>query len=144
MRQLLEVADERGLYVEWDPRLGSHLRGLYEHATRTIIINSRMSLTLQKYALAHELGHAWHNHAWTGSPHADSSAERLADEHAARLLIDPVEYAVAEQLVGPHAGAIATELGTVAEVVTVWQRILRKVPRIGYAAPLRGRTGRIA
>ncbi|MDF2805433.1 MAG: hypothetical protein K0S43_379 [Cellulosimicrobium sp.] len=137
MKQLLEVAAERGLYVEWDPRLGSNLRGYYDCDARTIVLNSRGSLTVQKYALAHELGHAWHNHAWTGDPHADASAERLADEYAARLLIDPIEYVRAERLVGPHAGAIAYELDIAAEVVTVWQRILRKVPRVGYPTPLR-------
>lgn len=143
MKQLLGVAEERGLWVEWDPRLGENLWGYTDVATRTVVLNSHMSVKRQKYALAHELGHAWHNHSWTGRPHEDAVAERLADEHAARLLIDPAEYVRAEALVGPHAGAIALELDTVAEVVTVWQRILRKIPRVSYPAPLR-RTDRIA
>lgn len=143
MKQLLGVAEERGLWVEWDPRLGENLWGYTDVVTRTVVLNSRMSMTRQKYALAHELGHAWHNHSWTGRPHEDAAAERLADEHAARLLIDPAEYVRAEALVGPHAGAIALELDTVAEVITVWQRILRTVPRVPYPTPLR-RTDRIA
>ncbi|WP_194521940.1 ImmA/IrrE family metallo-endopeptidase [Cellulosimicrobium sp. JZ28] len=143
MKHLLGVAEERGLWVEWDPRLGENLWGYTDVPARTVVLNSRMAVTRQKYALAHELGHAWHNHTWTGRPHEDETAERLADEYAARLLIDPAEFVRAEQLVGPHAGAIALELGTVAEVITVWQRLLRKVPCVRYATPLR-RTDRIA
>lgn len=143
MKHLLGVAEERGLWVEWDPRLGENLWGYTDVPARTIVLNSHMSMPRQKYALAHELGHAWHNHEWTGRPHEDERAERIADEHAAQLLIDPVEYAHAEELVGPHAGAIAVELGTVAQAVVAWQRILRKIPRVGYAAPLQ-RVGRIA
>lgn len=144
MKKLLGVAEERGLWVEWDPCLGPELGGYFHSESRTVVLNSSMAIPRQKYALAHELGHAWHNHTWTGRPHDDAAAERLADEHAARLLIDPAEYVRAEALVGPHAGAIALELDTVAEVVTVWQRVLRKIPRVGYATPLRNRIGRIA
>ncbi len=121
MKRLLEIAWARGLYVEWDPGLGDHLRGLYDHATGTIVLNSRMSLRQQRYALAHELGHAWHGHRWTGDPHRDDHAERLADVHAARLLIAPAEYAQAERLVGPEPGALATELGVAVGAVRAWQ-----------------------
>ena len=120
MKQLLMIARERGLFVEWD-RLGDYLRGLYDHATGTIVLNSSMSMRLQRYALAHELGHAWHEHRWTGDPHRDARAERLADSHAARLLITPLEYARAESLVGPEPGALATELGVPLGVITAWQ-----------------------
>ncbi|GAA1403970.1 hypothetical protein GCM10009600_12930 [Oerskovia paurometabola] len=111
--------------MEWDPRMGEYLRGVYEHDVRTITINSGMSRNQTRYAVAHELGHAWYGHRWLGDPHGDALAERLADQHAAQLLIDRHEYARAELLVGPHPGAIATELDLDVCVVAAWQSMLR-------------------
>lgn len=123
---LLEIARERGLFVEWSPRLGDWLRAYYDRETCTITLNSRLSLQQQAFALAHELGHAWHGHTHTGNPGADLGAERLADEYAARLLIEPGRYAAAEALRGPHPGAIADELGVHQDAVEVYQRVLRQ------------------
>lgn len=124
--------------MEWDPRMGEYLRGLYEHDVRTITINSGMSRNQICYAVAHELGHAWYGHRWLGDPHGDAAAERLADQHAARLLIDRREYARAEALVGPHPGAIALELDLDPCVVAAWQSMLRT----SRVTPLGTRTGR--
>lgn len=140
MRELLDIARQRGLYVEWDPTLGENLRGLYDYATGTVVLNSRMSLRNQRYALAHELGHAWHDHRWTGDPHRDAAAERLADAHAAQLLISPAEYALAEHLVGPEPGALAHELGVSAWVVLAWQTEARRGRAWTHTGPLRAVT----
>jgi Zn-dependent peptidase ImmA (M78 family) len=126
MRRLLDLAWERGLTVEWDPRLGDYLRGLYDHASRTIILNSRLPVRALRCTLAHELGHAWYGHRWTGDPHADQRAEELADEHGTQLLIAPAEYARAERLVGPEAGALALELDVTVWMVRAWQSAARR------------------
>lgn len=133
MRVLLTIARERGLYVEWCPGLGDWLRGYYDRRARTITLNSRLNAVQQRYALAHELGHAWHDHAYSDDPHADVEAERLADEHAVGLLIEPAQYAAAELLRGPHPGAIADELGVHQDAVEVYQRVLRRrAPRTDF------------
>lgn len=96
--------------------------GEYLHAGRLITINPRRSTVVQRVTLAHELGHAHHAHAWTDDPRLHARQERLADEHAARLLISPAEYAIAEALVGEHPGALAKELGVLERVVITWRR----------------------
>lgn len=47
--------------------------------------------------------------------------ERRADEFAARLLISPIEYRLAESLHDGHIGAIAYELGVTVRLVEVWR-----------------------
>jgi Zn-dependent peptidase ImmA (M78 family) len=123
MQELLGLARSHGLTVEWSAALGEYVRGLYEHERRVITLASGLTGAQARATLAHEIGHAWYGHRRTGDPYRDADAERLADEYAARLLIDPIAYAAAEQLVGPHPGAIARELGVTAAVVQVWQRV---------------------
>ena len=136
MRELLVIARERGVDVEWSRDMGDWLRGVYEHHVRTITINSSMDLWQQRYTLAHELGHAWHEHELdVDDPHGEPEAERLADEHAASLLIDPEQYARAETIRGPHPGALADELGVHPDVVLIFQRVLRRIPPVAYATP---------
>lgn len=124
--------------------MGDYLRGLYEHDVETITINSTMSRNQIRYAVAHELGHAWHGHRWVGDPHGDAANERLADQHAARLLINSAEYARAEALVGPHPGALALELDLDPCVVLAWQAMLQDthVAPLGFAQPRRNRPNR--
>jgi Zn-dependent peptidase ImmA (M78 family) len=136
MRVLMRIAHERGLFVEFDRDMGEWLRGYYDHDARTITLNAWLDELQRPYTLAHELGHAWHGHTFDGDdPHGDPEAERLADEHAASLLIDPAKYARAEKLRGPHPGALADELGVHQDVVTIFQSVLRRVPPVAYATP---------
>lgn len=123
MRELVALANARGLRVAWSPALGEYVRGVYEHDRRTITLACGLTTAQARSALAHEIGHAWYGHRWTGDPHEDADAERLADEYAARLLVDQGAYAAAEQLVGPHPGAIARELTVTADIVRAWQRV---------------------
>lgn len=126
MLSLMEVARQRGLHVDTRADMGDRLRGLYEHDKATISINSKLTHAQMRCTLAHELGHAWHAHRWCGHPHIDRESERLADEHAALLLIEPRAYARAERLYGPHAGAIAVELEVEPAVIAVWRRLARR------------------
>lgn len=135
MRVLLRLARERGLHVEWSREMGDWLRGVYEHDLRVITLNAWMDIDQQRFALAHELGHAWHEHTVEGDPHGNPNDERLADEHAASILIDPDLYARAEILRGPHPGAIADELGVHPDVVEIFQHVLRRTAPTSYTNP---------
>ncbi len=84
-----------------------------------------MSDVLQKSTLAHELGHAHHGDAWTDDPHIKQLREDRANAYAARLLISPLEYAIAERLVGHHTGALAKELGVAAYIIEAWKQTPR-------------------
>lgn len=115
MEELLELAEREGARVTWRD-LGRR-RGEYRAGPRLITLNPRMSTVLQRSTLAHELGHHHYADTWTDDPREHAAQERRANAYAARLLIDPAEYAAAERLVGPHAGAIARELGVALYVV---------------------------
>ncbi|CAM4152752.1 ImmA/IrrE family metallo-endopeptidase [Corynebacterium belfantii] len=73
--------------------------------------------------LAHELGHAHYG----DPPEHDGWREKRADRFAARILITPGEYAVAERLHGPCPGAIAYELGVTAHLIQAWRSVYEKV-----------------
>ncbi|WP_049785534.1 ImmA/IrrE family metallo-endopeptidase [Cellulomonas gilvus] len=124
---MLDVARERGVRVAWRD-LGRR-NGEY-HSTGLIVLNPKRSLTVQRVTLAHELGHARYGHTWTEDAAAHRRNERLADEHAAALLIGVGEYAAAERTVGPHLGALARELGVTAQIVEAWQRLAQRTRRI--------------
>ena len=51
--------------------------------------------------------------------------ESLCDEEAARFLISPAEYALAESIYGPHPAQIATELGVTQTIIEAYQRTIR-------------------
>lgn len=97
-------------------------RGEYRHLPRLITLNPRMSESLQRSTLAHELGHAYYGDTWAADPEVLMLQERRANTYAAGLLITPSEYALAEQLVGPHTGALAKELGVARYIVEAWQQ----------------------
>lgn len=118
LQNLLDLAEREGIHVTWRD-LGRR-RGEYRHGPRLITLNPRMSGTLQRSTLAHELGHAWYADTWTDDPAALAMRERRANAYAARLLVDPNRYADAERLVGPHVGAIASELNVARYIVEAW------------------------
>lgn len=120
MDDLVRMALDQGFGLKYRDLGRRH--GEYQHTGRLIAINPHRSIVVQRVTLAHELGHAHHAHAWTDDPRLHARHERLADEHAARLLISPAEYAIAEALVGEHPGALAKELGVLERVVHVWRR----------------------
>jgi Zn-dependent peptidase ImmA (M78 family) len=124
---MLEIAARRGVRVAWRPLGRRH--GEY-HSSGLILLDPRRSLTVQRVTLAHELGHAHHGHVRTEDPVQHARQERLADEHAAGLLIDDYAYALAEQTVGHHPGALARELGVTTGIITAWQSRARRTRRV--------------
>lgn len=70
-------------------------------------------------SLAHELGHAHY-----GDPPGHHGAHEIrADRFAARLLINPHDYATAEAIYGPNPAAIEAELGVTVNILKSWQRL---------------------
>lgn len=92
----------------------------YLATPRDIIINTRLHTSFQREVLAHELGHVHYGHDWR-RPHDKRRDERQADAYAARLLISPVEYALAERTYGPHVGALAQALQVSTVIIRAWQ-----------------------
>ncbi|MEN1976866.1 ImmA/IrrE family metallo-endopeptidase [Cellulomonas sp. P4] len=120
MEELLAKAAAQGVRVAWRD-LGRRA-GEY-HSSGLILLNPRRSETTQRVTLAHELGHAHYGHTRVDDRREHEHQERLADRFGARLLISPMEYAAAEQLVGPHPGALARELGVTTKVIEAWRAV---------------------
>lgn len=92
------------------------------------IISLRRGLGPKNYrcTLAHELAHhaLGHDPAATGWVH--DRQERQANEWAARLLINPTDYATTEAIYGPHPATLAHELGVTVKVLKTWQSLYER------------------
>lgn len=84
--------------------------------------------------VAHELGHAYYGHR------CDSSRNEFqADDYAARLLIDPAEYAATEAI-SSDLTYIAEELRVTVELVEFFQRhCLTRLHGVTYVRARHGR-----
>jgi len=130
--ELLAAASEMGLHVKFT-NLGR--RAGEVRRSGLVLINDRKSAITQKVALAHEMGHWHHNHDWSAA-HDVPHDERQADAFAARLLIPPDEYALAEKLYDGHVGAIARELEVTTPIVQALRDVvLRRVAPVAYPTP---------
>lgn len=119
---LIALAHAHGICIYWR-RLHPGRRGLWDARTRSIWIDPGLSDRGARSLLAHELGHAALGHAGPQPP----ARERDAWEWAARRLIHPSDYALAEYEHGPHLGAIAEDLDLSMKVVTAYQRTLERI-----------------
>jgi Zn-dependent peptidase ImmA (M78 family) len=73
------------------------VEGAYDGERHAIYLSQRLSPVQRRWVLAHEVSHARHN---DGRCHASlrDQMERRADMEASRMLINPVDYASAEQI----------------------------------------------
>lgn len=78
-----------------------------------------MTDTATVCSLAHELGHAHYE----DPPGHYGAMELRADRFAARLLVSPADYALAETQYGPHPARLAHELGVTVKVLKTWQSL---------------------
>lgn len=130
MQDLIDYAIGRGWGVKYRDlgrRNGEYSRGL-------ITINDlrRTGFTI-RMTMAHEIGHAHHDHQWTDDPATWKRQEREADVFAAMLLISRDEYARAERIVGEHPGAIAKELAVTENHVLLWrENYLKRQARVKW------------
>lgn len=118
MQDLIDYAIRHG----WGVKFRDLGRRNGEYSQGLITINDRRRTHfVQRITLAHEIGHAHHDHRWTDDPAVHERQEHEADIVAARLLITAAHYAYAERIVGPHPGAIAKELGVTRHLVELWR-----------------------
>lgn len=114
LNDLIAQIEQTGINVVFLP---FPLPGIYYHRERLVVIDSRARACEQRATLTHELVHVLRKDNGPQPPHI----EALVDRTAARLLISPVEYALAERLVGCEAGALAEELDVPVWVIHAWQ-----------------------
>lgn len=105
-------------------RLGVHvvfvpfpLAGAYYRDEGLVVIDSRLPAAAQRAALAHEYIHATLGHDGLQEAHIEARVDR----RAARLLVSPAEYVLAERLYGCDVAAIAEELGVPVWVVVAYR-----------------------
>lgn len=105
----IEVIETYDLSPQW--------HGMYLHEERIIILQKGLDSWKRRSVFAHELGHAYYQ----DESHGDTRIEKRADQYAARLLISKDAYRAAEEIHGPHIGALAHELGVTPKLVVEWR-----------------------
>ncbi|HAT1445493.1 TPA: ImmA/IrrE family metallo-endopeptidase [Corynebacterium striatum] len=116
---LIDVAQARGYRIRW--HRGGPKAAWLPHK-RIITLRVGMDDVTTLCSLAHELGHAHY-----GDPPGHHGAHELrADRFAARILVNPAEYATAEALYGPQPSLIAHELGVTVKVLKTWQTLYER------------------
>lgn len=113
---LIETAERRGYRVIWHNR-GPKAAWLPHRSAVTV--RNGMDDVHTLCSLAHELGHAHYD----DPPGHYGAHELRADRFAARLLVSPVEYQLAEAQYGPHPARLAAELGVTVKVLQTWQAL---------------------
>lgn len=108
-------AADMGVEIVLDD-LGPCRRGAYLDDLRTIVISPRLTTAQTVATLAHEIGHAIFR-----DRQSTERLERRADQMGASLVIEPEEYSRAEEQVGCHPGALASELGVTPRLVLAWR-----------------------
>lgn len=114
---LYQHAADMRLDVEWTLDLPARRHGAYLDDRRLILLNYRCTSAQALSALAHEVAHAIYGDRCSTPP-----VERRADELGSLFIIAADDYAAAEELVGPHVGALARELGVTERMVLAWRR----------------------
>lgn len=99
-------------------------RGGYQHEHRRIILVPGMSYREARSTLAHEIQHALAGDIPSPFGFITHRQEILANRRAAELLIDPIEYALAEDLRDGHQPSIAHDLNVTIRVLKNWRSSL--------------------
>lgn len=127
MRELVRFAASQGIELHAS-HLPEDVLGYYSPDESRIYFDLQLTPSEQRVTIAHELGHAHHNHR------CDSTRnERQADMYAARLLIDPAVYADIEAN-NSCQDDIADEMGVTAELIEFFeQHCLTRLDGVTYA-----------
>lgn len=95
------------------------LLGYYSPLYKLIVVRIGMTYSQRRWVLAHEIGHAYHDHK-CGGLHARDRAERQANAYASRLLIDPAEYARLEAI-NPDRHWLAEEFSVTSDCISAYE-----------------------
>ena len=108
-------------------RLGDGLQGLYLRKPNLILLDTRLRGVQLRCVLAHEISHARHMDAGC---RVDKWVERRADQEAALMLIDPMEYAYAETVYEGNIMGMARELNVLPWVIAAYRERLHDDPHL--------------
>ena len=100
------------------------MAGMYDEASRTILIDRRLTYRQKRCTLVHELMHWRHGDgecSW-----GQGKAERRARRETALTLVSPIEYALAEQLYDGKPEPIAQELNVTRQVIEDYRMMLHE------------------
>ena len=89
--KLDQVAEELGVVIGFSSKLPEGWLGAYYHKSGCILLRPGMDRPTMRSVFAHELGHAYYGHERAHDQPAWRQ-EALADQYAAKLLIDPRDY----------------------------------------------------
>ena len=132
MRQLLAKAAHYGVHVHY-AHLRHGIRGFYDHDEQRIYLSLRLAHFERRSTLAHELGHAHYGHDCTTPRN-----ERQARAYAARLLIDPEEYARLERI-NPDQHHLAEEFSVTPRIIFDFEQFcLTPLRGVTYATARHG------
>ena len=121
--ELILACQAMGVHVVFVP---FPLAGSYYLGEGLIVIDSRLPVGAQRAMLAHEYVHAILGH---DGPQ-EARIEARVDRQAARLLVSPAEYMLAERLYGCDVAAIGEELGVPVWVVGAYREALARGVRV--------------
>ncbi|WP_406714766.1 ImmA/IrrE family metallo-endopeptidase [Trueperella pyogenes] len=121
---LILACASMGVHVVFVPL---DLAGAYVHELNLILIDSRLPPASQRATLAHEYIHALRGHVGPQEAHI----EACVDRQAARLLVSPAEYMLAERLYGADVEMIGEELGVPVWVVIAYRGALARRVHVG-------------
>ena len=110
-----------------DVRMHGGLQGAYLPQQGVILLDHRLSGVQRRCVLAHEISHARHMDAGC---RVDKWVERRADQEAAKMLIDPMEYAYAEAVYEGNVMGMARELNVLPWVITAYRERLHDDPHL--------------
>lgn len=107
-----------GVRVTWQ-ELPCGICGIYDWPRERIVLHDGLTPIQARCTLCHELEHVRHGDFTCGG-----KGEARARRRTALRLVDPVEYAAAEQVYDGCAWRIACELGVTLQVLDDFRRML--------------------
>lgn len=109
--------------VESVDALPGGMMGCYVEDVQTILIDRRIPYTAKRCTLVHELVH------WLHADDHCGVSERRTRWETARLLVNPIEYALAEGTYDGDPWLIADDLNVTVEVILDYRQMLHETVR---------------
>ena len=108
-----------------EAKLCDGIQGVYVREKNLILLDTRLCGLQRRCVLAHEISHARH---LDEGCRMDRWSERRADQEAAKMLIDPMEYAYAETVYEGNVMGMARELNVLPWVIEAYRERLHDDP----------------